>query len=53
MEDEEWTASYTGKWERMCDVYQTSCCSMKQTIDHNDLTDDEEEEEEKTLIHAE
>jgi hypothetical protein len=47
----EWTASYIDKWEwdKTCDVYQTSCWSMKQTIDHNDLTD----EEEKTLIHAE
>lgn len=36
----------------MYDVYQTSCRSMKQTIDHNDLTDDDDEEE-KTLIHAE
>jgi hypothetical protein len=47
----EWTASYIDKWEwdKTCDVYQTSCWSMKQTIDPNDLTDNEE----KTLIHAE
>ena len=43
----EWTASYTDKWEwdKTCDVYQTSCWSMKKTIDPNDLTDDKEEKE--------
>ncbi len=44
--EEEWPASYTDKWEwdKTCDAYQTSCWSMKKTIDPNDLTDDEEEE---------